>query len=109
MDPTFDFERLEVYQLSRELNREVAALLKDLPRGAGESADNLRRAARSITRNIAEACGKWTIPDKINRFQIARGSASECGAASMSSSITVSRRRIESPERELSRGGLCRR
>ena len=77
----FDHERLEVYQLARELNREVAALLKELPRGSAESADNLQRATKSITRNIAEGAGKWRVPDKTHFYQIARGSATECAAS----------------------------
>ena len=81
MDDQFDFERLEVYRLGQELSREVAAILRELPRGAGESADNLRRATKSITRNIGEGCGKWHPADKIFYFQIARGSANECGAS----------------------------
>ena len=81
MHAPMDHERLDVYRLSRELNREIAAITGELPRGAAESADNLRRAAKSIMRNIAEGCGKWLIPDKIHFLQIARGSATECPAS----------------------------
>ena len=77
----FDHERLEVYQLGRELNREIAAIVRELPRGAAESADNLRRAGYSITRNIAEACGKWTAADKARFHHMARGSGMEVPAA----------------------------
>lgn len=79
--PQFDHEHLDVYQLWRELNREVAAILKDLPRGSAESADNVRRATKSIGRNIAEGAGKWLLADKINFYQIARGSGTECAAS----------------------------
>lgn len=81
MDIVFDHERLEVYQVARELNREVALLLKDLPRGSAESADNLQRGSKSITRNLAEGTGKWRLPDKIHFYQIARASATECAAS----------------------------
>jgi four helix bundle protein len=77
----FEHERLDMYQVGRELNREVARIVAGLPRGAGEAGDNLRRAAASITRNIAEANGKWTAADKAAKCYIARGSAMEVGAA----------------------------
>ena len=70
-----------MYRVGRELNREVASILAELPRGAGEAGDNLRRAAASITRNLAEANGKWTAADKAARYYIVRGSATEVPAA----------------------------
>jgi four helix bundle protein len=80
MDPLFDHERLEVYQLARQLNRDLRDLIDQLPRGHAESIGNLKRAAKSVTRNLAEGCGKWKLPDKINFYQIARASATECAA-----------------------------
>jgi four helix bundle protein len=81
MDRFLDHERLEVYQVARELNREVARILGELPRGCSESAENLARATRSITRNIAEGGGRWSSADKANFYHIARGSAAECAAS----------------------------
>lgn len=81
MELFFDHERLEVYQVARELNREVRTILADLPRGSSESAENLGRAARSVTRNIAEGGGKWSPADKANFYHIARGSGTECAAS----------------------------
>jgi four helix bundle protein len=80
MDPLFDHERLEVYQLARQFNRDLRDLIDQVPRGHAESIGNLRRAAKSVTRNLAEGCGKWKLPDKINFYQIARASATECAA-----------------------------
>lgn len=80
MEPFFDHERLEAYRAAREFNREISRLLKDIPRGQAESRDNLRRAAMSVTRNIAEGSGRWQLRDKINFFHIARASATECAA-----------------------------
>ena len=77
----FDYERLDMYQLGRELNRELAGIIAELPRGTGEAADNLRRAGASITRNLAEANGKWSDADKARVLHIARGSAMEVGAS----------------------------
>ena len=65
----FDHERMEVYSLIRELNREVAGIISEVPRGHAESKDNLERAAKSIGRNLAEGAGKWLLADKINFYQ----------------------------------------
>ena len=78
----FDHERMEIYPFIREFNREVAAILAELPRGNAETKDNLERAAKSIGRNLAEGAGKWLLADKINFYQIARGSGTE-GARSL--------------------------
>jgi four helix bundle protein len=78
----FDFERLELYPLIREFNREVAAILSEIPRGNAETKDNLERAAKSIGRNFAEGAGRWLIADKVHFYQFARGSGTE-GARSL--------------------------
>jgi four helix bundle protein len=80
MKAYFDHERLEAYQAGRRFNREVARLLSEVPRGHADSKDQLKRAAKSITRNIAEGSGKWTVKDKSHYYHIARGSATECAA-----------------------------
>ena len=76
-----DHERLEVYQLARQLNREVKKLVTPLPRGVSESVDNLMRAAKSVLRNIAEGSGKWRVANKVRFYHIARASATECCAS----------------------------
>lgn len=81
MKAFFDHERLDVYQMARRFNREVRQVLIEVPRGQGDSKENLRRAAKSVTRNIAEGSGKWKIPDKVHFYHIARGSATECAAS----------------------------
>ena len=81
MDALFDHDRLEVYQLAREFNRGLQRLLEDLPAGQAETKDNLRRAAKSITRNIAEGSGRWKPADKVRFYHIARASATECAAS----------------------------
>jgi four helix bundle protein len=81
MEPYFDHEKLEVYQVARSFNREIRSVLEKVPRGNAESIDNLRRAAKSITRNVAEGSGKWTIRDKVHYYHIARASATECASA----------------------------
>ena len=81
MEYYFDHERLKVYQLARRFNRELHLMLVDVPRGHSESKDNLKRGGMSITRNIAEGSGRWSVPDKVHFYHIARASATECSAA----------------------------
>src|SRR5256885_15374908 len=45
--------------------------------GVGPRADQLVRAALSVSSNIAEACGRGTIPEFRRFLQYARGSAQE--------------------------------
>ena len=75
----FDFEKLTVYQKSKLLNKEVLILLEqnDIHR---VTSDQFRRAAFSITLNIAEGSGRYTSADKRNFYVIARGSVFECVA-----------------------------
>ena len=80
MEPYFDHERLRVYRKARQFNRQARLLAEALPRGYSDSKDNLKRAAKSVPRNIAEGAGKWSIPDKIRYYHIARASATECAA-----------------------------
>jgi four helix bundle protein len=81
MEPMFDHDRLEVYSVSRQFNREVRDLLPQIPRGQAESRDNLRRAAMSVSRNIAEGSGRWKARDKVHFYHIARASATECASS----------------------------
>jgi four helix bundle protein len=81
MEPYFEHERLEVYQAARELNRAVRHRLAQVRRGHSDSRDNLTRAAKSVTRNIAEGSARWSVPDKVNFYHIARASAAECAAS----------------------------
>lgn len=77
----FDHEQFDVYSLIRELNREVASVIRDVPAGNHESKDNLERATKSIGRNFAEGAGKWLLADKIHFYQISRGSGTESAAS----------------------------
>lgn len=81
MEAMFDHDRLEVYGVARQLNREVRDLLPQVPRGQADSRDNFRRAAMSVTRNIAEGSGRWKPRDKIHFYHIARASATECASS----------------------------
>lgn len=73
-----DPSRLLVAQVAEGVAKECAALAKTF-RGPGAFArgDQLVRASLSVVSNIAEACGRGTVPD-FRRFLLhARGSAQE--------------------------------
>ena len=60
----------------------ASTLAERVPRGHSALADQLRRAALSVSLNIAEGSGKGTMEDREARrfYAIARGSALECAA-----------------------------
>jgi four helix bundle protein len=73
-------EKLDVYRCSIEFVTLSTKLMGDLPKGNGVANDQLKRASFSIPLNIAEASGKRQMADRRRYFNIARGSAMECGA-----------------------------
>jgi four helix bundle protein len=75
------FQRLDVYQRALEFLALVCEVVGDLPRGHGERADQLVRAAESVVRNIAEGAGRWSEADAAKHYKIARGEAMECAAS----------------------------
>jgi four helix bundle protein len=74
----FIFENLDVYQKAVDFAEEVSELTKDFPKGNYYLANQLNRAALSISTNIAEGNGRFHKSDRKNFFRIARGSAFEC-------------------------------
>ena len=75
---SFMFEKLDVYQRGLGFTKEVIMLTDKLPKGNYFLSDQLRRAALSISLNIAEGNGRWHKKDRKNFFIIARGSCFEC-------------------------------
>ena len=75
----FDFEKLTVYNKTKEFNKKVNIFLvsNKLDRTTN---DQLRRVSFSIMLNIAEGSGRYTKADKRNFYIIARGSSFECVA-----------------------------
>jgi four helix bundle protein len=72
------FEDLEVWKVCREFRRGVSNLAKAFP--ANERyrlADQLIRAARSVTANIAEGYGRFHYQENIQFMRQARGSLFE--------------------------------
>lgn len=74
----FLFEDLDVYQEAVAFAEEVSKLTESFSRGNYYLADQLNRAALSISTNIAEGNGRFHKADRTNFFRIARGSAFEC-------------------------------
>jgi len=74
----FDFEKLEVYQKAKSLNKLVQQLLRSNRTIDSYLRDQLRRASISMVINIAEGSGKFSLGDKRNFYTISRGSVYEC-------------------------------
>ena len=72
------FQRLDCYQTSIHFLALAIQVIRELPRGHADDADQLRRAAKSVVRNIAEGAGRITVADKAHRYTLARGEAMEC-------------------------------
>ena len=76
----FEHERLDVYKAAIELLVLADAVAATLPRGRGYLADQLRRAASSISFNIAEGAGEFASDEKARFYRMARRSAIESAA-----------------------------
>ena len=72
------FEKLNVYKKAVNFAYETSEITKKFPRGNFYLADQLNRAALSISANIAEGNGRWHKKDRKQFFYIARGSLHEC-------------------------------
>ncbi len=75
----FDFQKLDVYQKSKNFCKEIYSIL-DEKKFDRVTNDQLRRASFSIMLNIAEGTSRFSSKDRKNFFVIARGSAFECVA-----------------------------
>jgi four helix bundle protein len=72
------FEDLSVYQAAREFRKAVYAVTRDLPEVEKYGlASQMRRAAVSLTNNIAEGHGRYHYPDQIRFMLQSRGSLEE--------------------------------
>jgi len=78
MGKTATFEDLEVWQKSRELRRDISSLVKTFPEEEKyKLTDQMTRASRSVTANIAEGYGRFHFQENIQFCRQARGSLFE--------------------------------
>jgi four helix bundle protein len=66
----FDFEKLDVYNKAKDLNKEILEYLKTNKQTDSYLRDQLKRASISIVINIAEGTGKFSKADKKNFYTI---------------------------------------
>ncbi len=72
------FQDLEAWQVCREVRRRMSALTKQLPtKERFRLGDQLLRASRSATANLAEGYGRYQYPDMTRFARQARGSLYE--------------------------------
>src|SRR5437016_2150214 len=72
------FEDSEVYQMAREFRKKMYGVTRRLPDFEKfELASQIRRAAVSLTNNIAEGHGRYHFADQVRFFLGARGSLQE--------------------------------
>ena len=74
----FSFENLRVYKVARQLVKDVYLLQNEFPREERYAlGDQVRRAAVSITANLAEGSGRQSPREKVRFIEIAFGSMTE--------------------------------
>ncbi|HEX7052043.1 MAG TPA: four helix bundle protein [Longimicrobiales bacterium] len=101
----FGHERLDAYRASIDFFRIVVDLVRKVQPSDRALADQLHRAAASITLNIAEGAGEFSAKEKARFYRIALRSATECAA--VLDLLAVSRGR-EIAARAPGRQILCR-
>ncbi|MGH7468334.1 MAG: four helix bundle protein [Longimicrobiales bacterium] len=76
-----DHERLEVYQVARQLSREVCRVRTKIRPGRADIVSQLLRSTAAVPLNIAEGNGEATPGRRAYFFRIARSSATEVSSA----------------------------
>lgn len=87
VDPTpfftilmFDFEKLEVYGVARELNRNVLAFIFKDTNIDAHIRDSWKKGSLATVLHLAEGVGRMTDADKRHYFTMARSAVYECVA-----------------------------
>jgi four helix bundle protein len=74
----FRLDDFELYRTAREFRKQIYRLIADLPRTERFCLDpQMRRAAVSISNNIAEGHGRWHYQENLRFCRMARGSLDE--------------------------------
>lgn len=76
----FDFEKLDVYKRSIEVIVLIDKITESFPRGRAYLTDQLQRAGTSISLNIAEGSGEFSLNEKSRFYRMAKRSATESAA-----------------------------
>ena len=77
-DGRFRLDDFELYNSAREFRKRVYRLIKQLPPEEKYAlANQMRRAAVSVTNNIAEGHGRWHYQENIQFCRTSRGSVDE--------------------------------
>jgi len=76
----FEFEKLDVYQVSLDFVATADEIAEALPKGRAYLKDQLRRAANSIPSNLAEGVGEYAQSEKVRFYRMSRRSAVECAS-----------------------------
>ena len=76
----FDHEKLDVYHAAIDFVILGNEIIRHLPRGNSNIADQLQRAMISIPLNVAEGSGEYCRSDKARFYRYAKRSATECAA-----------------------------
>ena len=76
----FTHEKFKAYQQAIKFAEMAIVIIDQIPASHSSLKDQLRRAAFSISLNIAEGTGKTGQADRKRFYSIARGSAMECAA-----------------------------
>lgn len=77
---TFLFEKLAAYNKALSFAVDIRNASRGISSSDEDISKQLKRAAVSISVNIAEGNGRWHKKDRKYFFQIARGSIFECAA-----------------------------
>ena len=74
----YSLDDFELYRYAREFRKKVYRLIKQLPPEERYClAPQMRRAAVSVTNNIAEGHGRWHYQENIQFCRVSRGSTDE--------------------------------
>ncbi|MEQ8788728.1 MAG: four helix bundle protein [Pirellulaceae bacterium] len=77
-DSRYSLDDFELYNAARAFRTKVYRLLRQLPSSERYCLEKqMRRAAVSVTNNIAEGHGRWHYLENIHFYRIARGSIAE--------------------------------
>ncbi|MCO6451876.1 MAG: four helix bundle protein [Caldilineales bacterium] len=80
MSPSFDHEKLQVYQIAIAFVAWATETTTDIPRSVS-ARQHLEAASVSVALNIAEGNGKFALRDRRRYLDISLGSAFECAAS----------------------------